>query len=380
MSSPVSQAPSGFALSAVRTGEAVSSAGFTRWADEIAHVNGHLLHKAGQAVILPRAVARTSLVGLAHAVHVPWSCSAGVQVVRVTVELADSVEIGDTNTITTTLPSGAAWIDAGGLDGTLTIYNPATGRTIPREYVGWADVSACTVGALTDVWTFACVPSTKGAGVRRVTLVEVPLAGMAVDASEPGWDAAACRAGRPVEDGGASSARGVQRLWYCLDNGRANYRQHFLLSSVETADATAYGTTPHWSRESNALGSIDWLMTAGATDPTWYLATRTLYTSADAGNYSWRVRYRTDNATSCQIRMTAQGGALSGGAWTGASAATNQDMTLPGTSGAWAWVSQAATLPSDGTSGLVSVSFTAKGPGAGHLLSIATIALIENET
>lgn len=379
MSIPVSQAPSGFALSGVYTGQPVGSAGLARYADEIAHVNGHLLHKAGQALILPRPAGRSSLVGLDHTVHVPWSRSAGVQVVRLVVEVADSVEIDDEETITATLPTGAGWIDPGVLDGSTAIRNASTGRTVPREYTALVHVGSCTVGALTDVFSFACVPTTKGAGIRRATVVEVPLAALAVDATEPGWDAAATRANRLVIDGGSSSPRGMQRLWYCLDQGRANYRQHLLISGVETADTAAYGTTPHWSCETNALGAIDWLMSAGATDPYWYLATRTLYTSATAGQYSWRVRYRTSNATNCQIRMHSEGGAITAGAWVAAAASTAQDMTLTGTSGAWAWLSQAATLPSDGTAGLVRVSFEGKGPGAGQLLSIACIALIENE-
>ncbi|HEX4934129.1 MAG TPA: hypothetical protein VFV33_13160, partial [Gemmatimonadaceae bacterium] len=236
MSTPVTQVQTTFDLSGVRTGQPVSSAGLARLADAFSHVNGYLLHKAGEAFAPKRPAGRTQLEGLDYTLHVPWTKSPGVQVVRVAVELHESVEIGDSQTVTVTLPSGAAWISDGGLDGG-THYNPPIGSTRPREIIGWCDVSAVTE-ALTTVWSVAIVTSAKGAGVYRVTVCEVPLATLAVDADEPGWDAAATRAGRPVIDGGASSPRGTQRLFHLLDLGRAHARQHLCLSGVESADTT----------------------------------------------------------------------------------------------------------------------------------------------
>lgn len=377
MSSPVPQAPSGFALRAVQTGKPVGSAGLARLADEIGFLNGYNLHKCGEATIPLRPAGRSQLEGLAHNVHVPWSRSPGAQLVRVAVEIHPSVEVDNYQSITTSLPSGATWLDAAGLDGTGTFYNPPTGRTSPREIVGWADVSGCTAGALTDVFTFACTPSTKGAGIKRVALVEAPLAGLAIDATEPGWDAAATRAGRLVIDGGASSPRGMQRLFRCLREARAGARQHFLLSGLESADTTAYGTTPHWSRLTASFGAIDWLASAGATAPTWYLAPRILLASSIASTWTERVRYRTSNGTSCAVRYTTEPGDIVAGAWVSAGASATTTHTLAGTSGAWAWDSQAFSMPSDGP--LVKLSIEAKGPGVGQLLSLACLALIGND-
>lgn len=380
MSTPVAQAPSGFNLDAVRTGRTVVSGGVARWAEELAHVNGHLLHKAGEAIVHPRPAGRTSLKGLTYSVHVPYTRSPGAIVARVAVEVQDSEEIDDSQTITVTLPSGAAWIDAGGLDGSRTWYNPPRGRTTPRELVGWVDVSGVTVGGLTTVFTVATSPSAKGAGVRRATVCEVPLATLAIDADEPGFDAASARAGRLVIDGGSTSPRGTQRLWHVLDAGRAGYRQHFTLSGVESADTTGYGTTPHWSREAATYGAVDWLLSAGATDPTWYLVLRDLYAGV-ASTWALRVRYRTSDATDCGLALYHQGGAITSGAWVGAGAEGSTVLTLPGTSGAWAWATAvSASLPTDGTDGLCRLRVTAKGPGAGQLLSLACVDLRENET
>lgn len=381
MSIVVPQAASAFDFGGVRTGQPVSTATLARLADELAHVTGHLLHKAGEAIVHPRPAGRTTLEGLAHTVWVPYTRSPGAQAIRVLVELHDSEEIGDSQTVTATLPSGASWIDAGGLDGATTLYNPPAGRTCPRELVGWADVSGVTAGTLTDVIQLAVTPSSKSAGVKRATVHEVPLASLAIDATEPGWDSAATRAGRLVVDGGSSSPRGMQRVWHCLDQGRSGFRQHWCLSDIETADATAYGTTPHWSREANTLGTIDWLQSASATDPCWYLQVRDLYDGAAGAVWKLRSRYRTSNGTTCKLRLYYQGGALASGAWTGAGAESYVDVTLTGTSGTWTWTTGAAvTLPTDGTDGLVRVRFEAQGPGAGQLLALACIDLRENES
>lgn len=378
MATPVSQAPSAFALAGVRTSQPVASAGLARLAEEVAFLTGHNLHKCGEVFLPLRDITRSQLEGLDHAVHVPWSRSPGAQLVRVALELHPSTEVDNSQTVTATLPTGASWLDAAGLDGSRDFYNPPTGRTTPREVVGWVDVSGVTAGGLTDVFTFDCVPTTKGAGIKRVSVHEAPLAALAIDAAEPGWDAAACRAGRLVIDGGSSSPRGMQRLFRCLRDARAGFRQHFLLSGLESADVAIYGATPHWSRESSSSGALDWLAAAGASDPVWYLAPRILYASTDASTWYERVRYRTSNGTACELKITVEPGDVTAGAWVSAAAPTSTALALPGTSGAWAWQSQAFTLPSDGP--LVKLTIEAKGPGGGQLLSVACVSLIGNDS
>lgn len=381
MATPVTQAPSAFLLASVRTGEPVNVASMSRLAEEIAFLNGHNLVKAGEAYcpVRPSAGGRVQLEGLAFSTHVPYTRSPGAQVIRVCVELHDSNEIGDSQTVATTLPSGASWIDAAGLDGSVTFYNPPAGRTSPREIVGWADVSGVTA-SLTQVVTIATTPTSKGAGVRRVTVHESPLSAIGVNATEPGWDAAATRATRPVIDGGSSSPRGTQRLFHCLDAARSSWRQHLTLSGVESSNTAAAATTPHWHREASTEGVIEWLMTNGVNDPCWYLQARDLYTGTAAA-WKLRVRYRTSDAATCEVKIYHQGGAITSRAWSGAGAEGNTALSLSGTSGSWAWATATAvSLPVDGTDALVRIRFTAKGPGAGQLLSIACIDLREDET
>lgn len=373
MSTPVPQSASAFALSTVRTGQPVATGGLARLSEEGAFVAGHVVHKAGEAWLPKRPAGRTVLEGLAHRVQLPWSRSSSVVVVRLCVELHPSNELADSQTIAIALPSGAVMIDDGGMDGTTTLYNPPRGRTVPRELVALISVSGCTVGALADVFELTVTPTTKGAGVKRAALVEVPLAAFAVGSGEPCLDGAAVRAGRLVVDGT------MQQVFNVLDAGRANYRQHWLLSGLESDDTTGAGSTPHWSRESSTSGPLDWLATSGATDPAWYFVPRALYGSAVSGNWQARVRYRTSNATACQIVLAFEAGDITSGAWVGAgSGVITSSITLLGTSGAWAWVDQAAVIPVDGPLVRVSVD-SAKGPGAGQLLSIGCVALIEAE-
>lgn len=384
MSTPVLQFPTNFALSGVRTGEPVTSATLSRLADEVGFLSGYNLAKLGEAYTPRRPSGRIVLGGLAFSVHVPFTRHPGTQIVRVAVELHDDDAIDDSQTVTATLPTGASWLDAGGLDGSVTFYNPATGRTAPREIVGWLKVSSVTAGTLTDVVSFTTSPSSKGAGIRRATLHEVPLSTLAVSSSAPGWDASACRAQRPVIDGGASSPRGTQRLFHCLDIARASWRQFLTLSGVESADTTGTGTTPHWSRESATRGEIDWCQRGAYVidpGPRWYLNVRALYGSTGAASeWKMRARYRTSNATDCSLRIYHHGGSISSGSFTGAAAEGSTDLTLPATSGAWAWSDPVAvSLPVDGTAGLVRIRFEAEGPGAAQLLSLSCIDLRENE-
>ena len=369
MSTPVPQAASAFALATVRTGQPVRVGGLERMSAESAFVVGHNLHKTGEAQIPLRPAGRTVLEGLAHRVQVPYVRSEGAQVVRLAVEMHPSDELGGYQTVAVSLPSGASMIDDGDLDGTTQLFNPAGGRTTPRELVAWIDVSGVTAGTLTDVVQLTVTPGAKGAGVRRATVMESPLAAFAVGGSEPVVDGAAVRTGRLVAEAW------TQDVFTVMAAGRAGYRQHWCVSGLESDDVTGASSTPHWSREASTLGAIDWL---GASSPAWYFAPRALYGTATSGSWRARVRYRTSNATACELRLYVEAGDIVAAAWVGAgSGVVTHTVTLPGTSGSWAWLDQAVTIPVDGP--LVRLYAEAKGPGAGQLLSLGCVALVEAE-
>lgn len=374
MSTPVLPGPTAFDLANVRVAKPVVSGGFARWSEELSFVLGSCVHHVGGGTIAQRPMGHTQLEGLAYSVPVAYTRSAGAQAIRIGVDLWPSDELADSQTVTVTLPTGASWISAGGLDGSVTHYNPGEGRTATRELVGYADVSGVTVGSLTTWLSVATTPTSKGAGIRRVAVTEVPMASFAVLATEPGWDAAATRPGRPVIDGGASSPRGVDRLWHLLDRGRKHSRRHWQLCGVESASTAAAGSSPHWYREPATSGKIEWL--AGTSyDPSWYLQGRDLYGAATTP-YKLRVRYKTSGTTACELAVTLEDGAIVSDAWSPTAAATPQTLVLPATSGVWSWADKDVTSPC-GT--LTRVSLAATGPGHPELLSLSCIALIENE-
>ena len=373
MSTPVIPGPSAFDLANVRVRQPVSSGGLLRWSQDMAWLLGANINHIGGGTIPQRGVGRTPLEGLAYSVPVAYTRSAGAQVLRVGVDLWPSNELGDSQTVTVTLPAGAVWLVSGGLDGSVAHYNPGRGRTATRELVGWVDVSAVTVGDLTTWLSVTTSPTSKGAGVRRVAVTEVPVASFPVAAGDAGWDAAATRPGRLVIDGGAASPRGIERLWHLLDEARQHSRRHWQLCGVESADTTGFGATPHWSRENAAAGKVDWL--AAAFDPSWYIQARDLY-GAPSTPYKLRVRYRTSNATACSLGVYLEDGDVVSDVWVPSAAASRQVLALPGTSGAWAWASADVTAP---CGSLTRVGIDSTGPGPPELVSLACVALIENE-
>lgn len=374
MTTPVSQSPSPFAFDAVRVGRPVVSGGFARWSSDLAFVLGHCVHVAGTVVVHDRPAGRNALKGLGHTVHVPYARSPGAQVARLVVELHPGAEDDGTQTLTTSLPSGAAWLTggAGGLDGTVVHRNPPPGLSAPSEIVGWIDVSGCDPTSTSLVVSVASSPNSKGYGIRRASLTEVPVSSFDVTSSEAGWDAAATRPGRLVVDGGASSPRGTQRLFHLLDLARTQQRHHLVVGDVETADATGSATTPHWYRETASAGAIAWGINGA---PHWYLTPRVL--AGTTVPFKHRVRYRTSGGVACAAHVYLEAGSLVGGVWTPAAAASAQTLTLPATSGAWAWAETDVTCP---VAPLVRVWWEATGPGGPGLLSLATLALLERHT
>ena len=378
MTTPVPQSPTAFDFGSVRVARPVVSGGFSRWSEDLAFTLGHNVHVVGGALVHDRPAGRTPMKGLAHSVWVPYARSPGATVVRVTCELHPGTEDDGTQTLTATLPSGAAWLTggSGGLDGTVTFRNPPLGLSAPSEIVGYADVSALDPTDLTLAIGVSSSPNSKGYGIRRLHITEVPVPSLPVSAAGAGWDAAATRPGRLVIDGGSSSPRGTQRLFHLLDQTRANVRQHFIVADMQSADTNTASTTPHWHREASSTGAINFL---GPSAPHWYLAPRDLYAGATT-KWKLRARYRTSNGTSCSVGVCLEAGQVSSGSWVPDSSASAQTLTLTGTSNAWAWASKDVTMPQPSAAGgMVRVWFEAKGPGTGQLLALQCVALLETE-
>lgn len=381
MTTPVGQISTSFDLSGVRTAQPVVSAGWSRWSEELAFLLGYDLHDAGGAHILARPAGRTSLVGLTYTVRIPYCRSPGAHIVRVGVALGQSDD-GSTQTLLVTLPTGATWLDAQGLDGSFAFPNPPLGRTNSEEFTGWVDVSGVDETDLALEFAFKCTASdSKSVGIQRCSVVESPRAVLSPVATEPVLDGASTRPGRLVVDGGPSSVSGGERAFYLLDRARAEMREHFCIAGVESADVTLAAVTPHWHREANTFGVVQWLETNATDDAEWFLRPRHLYRGGVSTAYKIRVRYRTSNGTLCALKLHTEAGSVdpTSHLWVPGIADVPQTANLPGTSGVWAWADDDVVIPGDSSDQLVRVWFEAKGPGAGQLLSLATIGLLEQE-
>lgn len=378
MTTPVSQVATTFDLGGVRTAQPVVSGGWSRWSEELSFLLGHDLHNAGGAHITARPLGRTSLLGLTYTVRIPYCRSPGAHIVRLVVTLHQSDE-RTSQTIAVTLPTGATWLDAQGLDGTFAFPNSPTGRTNSEEFVGWVDVSGVDETDLALEFAFKCTPAdSKAVGIQRCNVLEVPRAAFPLSATEPVFDAASTRPGRLVVEGGPLVTSGGERVFYELDRARAEMRQHFCFAGVESADATLAAVTPHWNRETASYGAVDWLQ---QRDVELFLRPRKLYRGNVSTAWRLRVRYRSSNATTCGLKLYVEAGTIDPTSfiWVPGVAAVAQTVSLAGTSGAWAWKDVNVTVPGDASDQIVKVRFEAKGPGAGQLLSLATIGLIERE-
>lgn len=380
MTTPCPQAATAFDFEGVQTARPVVSAGLSRWSEGLAHLLGYNLHAAGGCEIGAPPAGHTGLAGLSYAVSVPYCRSPGAQVVRVSVELQPTDD-DDTQTVTVTLPTGATWLDAQGLDGSVLFPNPPLGRTVGEELSGWVDVTGVTVGSLGLHFTFGTTPTgSKAKGIRRANVVEVPRASLDNTAAEPVLDGASVRPGRLVVAGDSSTTAGAERVFYLLDLARSADRRHVCFAGLESADSNTIGTTPHWARETATYGQLTWQHASGSGDVALFLRARDLHADGSTTRWKFVFRYRTSNSTACGIKLYAEGGTTDGDfAWVPAAAATAQTISLSGTSGTWTWKTVDVTMPGDGTNELVKVWFEAKGPGAGKLLAFSVLAPCENE-
>lgn len=379
MPTPVNRVPTNFALSGVQVGNPVSSAHLLRWAEECSFNGGFNTQAILAMNLKPRAAARTQLKNLgAYKVPFVYYRSPGARILAVVVSIAPgTVDTGSTVTLAMTLPSGAAWVEANGLDGSVNFRFPPDGRVAQGEVVGYLDVSGVTASTATfGSLNVTLNTGTVSQGILRLTILEVPLASSNVTGvpSEPILEQAWTLSPNRLVDGGPSSPRGLNRLAYLMDQYRSGFRPHIALSSIESTQNTAAATNPHWYRE-GGFGALEWQYNVtGAHDPRFHFQVRNLYgvgAGAASQTYTLHVRYKTSGAVGGTL-----GTYLAG---VGGTALGVQDTTLGATSNVWTWTSRTVTVPADGTGGLVQMYFDCNSGGAGNVLQIANITLVDSE-
>lgn len=349
MSTVAPKHPSRFTLANVRTAQPVNVASMSRIVEDAAYLTGSAVQEAGGAIVWPRPTGRLALETQDYTVALSYVPSRAGKVLRVSVELypatLDVTNPTQTIQVSVTLPSGAAWIDANGLDGSVDIEAPPPGRITYNVRSGWVDVSGMTAGTL--AWflvnvTRTSVPSFPG--LSRVYLADAPLADFdptAAPTTEYALNAAGALAGKRLEDGGASADFGLERVWTMLDAARTGWFKVFQLAGIEGADTDGPTATPYWYVTGNTWNPVDFLHWNGSGGPRsvqWYIQPRMMVPSTGA-SWDWVVRYRTQDiplvTTTPQVRLLWQSSV--GGGNSGA-------ITLT-PSATWTTLTQAVSFP-----------------------------------
>ncbi len=379
MSTPTSPVPTLFHLLDAAVGEPVSSVHMQRYAQECSFHGGRNLHAVACSTIPDRVSTRTSLHGLEWTARAVYYRSPGAQALRIEVEIAPNADTGTyaSERVLVTLPTGATWIAANGLDGSVAIFAPAPGRVRRLTLAGYADVSACAVGTFLEVAikstpTSASTSPPAARGIWRLSLQECPLGSLAPasDPTVPALDYNTTLYPAQIVDGGPSAAGGLDRLAYLLDFYRLQFRKHAQWIGVESADNTGTTTNPHWHTTSGTFADLEWQYTPSGSGrfPTMLVNLRKLY--ADKGPERWVlwVRYKTSTTGAATARLTVA--AVGGSTWT-------YDLALAATNNVWTWASLTVWMPGDGTTEQVYATLQGKVTVAGQLLQVATAALIE---
>lgn len=377
MPTPVNQVPTNFTLAQVQVSNPISSAHLLRLAEECSFNGGHNLHVVASVNVHNRAPARVQLFNMTqYSLPFVYYRHPGARVLCAVVKLAPGYSTAGTIELNVTLPSGATWLQANGLDSTVQHRYPPTGRVGEREIVGFIDVSGVTAATATFGSLTAKANVVQGISrlITSFQLFEVPLASSNVsgDPTEPMLEQAWTLHPNRLIDGGSSSPRGLTRLAHLMDAYRSQVKKHAQLIGIESTDNTGTTTNPHWHRETNTYGQLEWQYNQGTHDAKHRLIVRNLYgvgAGAAAHPYTLHFRYKTTGGTGGNLRIYPGG--------VGGAAAVATTKALAATTNVWTWDSVAVNIPADGTGGLVEYRFEVQGGGAGHLMQFSNFTLVD---
>jgi hypothetical protein len=378
MPTPVNPTPTGFQLEAVQVGNPASSAHFLRWAEECSFNGGYNLHCVADCNIKGRKV---NVLG-AYSLPFVYYRSPGAHVLAVVVSLAPGYGTTSNVTLNMTLPTGATWLVANGLDGSSPspFRYPPVGRVSQGEIVGYILVTGCAVAThLEGSLDVTMNGPAASQAINRFRVFEVPLAAIdpTGDVTAPALEQAWTMAPNRIIDGGSGSPRGVKRLAYLMDTYRSKFKKHIAIVGVQSTNNAGPTTNPHWHRDNTSYGDLEWQYNADALhNPHFRFETRNLYQDGANHTYNWHCLYKTSSNTvdsSIRAYINAIGGTTQGA----------QTMGLPHTNNVWTWATpKAVTVPTDGTRNLCEVYFDAKSGSAGTGgagLQIAYLGLVDME-
>lgn len=360
MSASVPKRPQYAQLSRLMTGNAVYGTHGQHWYNELAFLLAQNLQ--------PVFANTFGLTGQNNIV-VPYTRSPGAQVVLVEFELAKAAagDEGASVSVAITPGSGSVSFLAVGsnpFDGSSENLNDARTLWNYQTFRGFMDVTSLTAGSNTFLLFQATQVGKNSKKFYRIQLTEVPLSETAAGALpstevafEPRW----CQAGNAIVDGLTSSAYGTVRMYDQLDQARTAPLQLFSIATEENALVST------WAITSTTFVALPF---GTGSDPQWRFRVPAIYTGAIGANVTFAVRYYNPTvAATVRAVVTPVGGSPQ-----------NFDISLPTIGGAgWLEATSTITLPANGTSQEVTITFQAKVASAGTSY-VSHISMLDTET
>jgi hypothetical protein len=291
MSTPVPRIPQSNALAELITGAPVSARHGQRWVSQIAYLFGRCGHRTVSCA--PHRIAPTS--GSAQ-VSLLYLRSRSAQAALLRVDLTEQqivgfAAFGDRVTVEATLPPGAAWIDDGGLDGSVVhqLAHPQTSER--RSLYALIDVRSCsltTPGVL--VVKIQGVSGGVHRGIAHVHLVELPLDTLRPQDGEEGVYLAWPDPRNAIERGAGSPPVGPTGVAALLELERRTPAMRWCWQIAGYQDATPTLAGDTWYSTAASFAPLNWRGGIGTSySPRWRSRIRRVH--GDTVSLRWGVRY-----------------------------------------------------------------------------------------
>lgn len=354
-------------LQSTRTGRPVSHRHGRAWQDSLHFLLGHCTRRVVSCTV---GSTTTSPANYRFA----YKRSPGALGLLVAVELWGGNTDGSLSTVVATLVSGGTTYLPSTGDGVLRSGSPTIGQRSGywgdvTQFADVIDVSGLTAGSLEWVnlaWTYSAGSGTTS--IRQIHAIEVPRRDVAVSSTDAGVDGAWPFVGNYLWDGTTSTGDGFVRLAYEIERSRNKRYWHAQVCRPDVlADSFFLGASV------GVFAAVK-LLSATATQTTFDVRTRRLYTSATSNAVGFVCRYSTNHATAgAQIKVTATSRT------TGTTSTATFTLAASGVGTFVSLAEQAFTLPTDGDEQECTVVFEFK-TDAGASLYLSQIGLIEAET
>lgn len=316
-------------------------------------------------------------------VPLQWRPSPGCRLALVVVDLnaSDTINVigwslslGRESLVSLTVPTGAgviarALFGAGStLDGSTALQQQDLWRVARAQYA--ALVHLGDAGDVSDAihdLTVTIAPSGTHdhTGFSHISLIELPAGTLQPETGEVGLLTPAIDPRNDLHDGDSGIGTGWPEILEAEQDASTRVREHFQISTYED-------TTRCWTRASAVMGSIDFVGSAGTSDPWFRVRVRATHGTSAGTPASFILRVRHNSLDDWDLKITKR--------VVGSGATSTHTENIASSGGSWAAYESAGaiTLRADGTDQEIDLKFEAS--ILSGTLYLSAIALIQTET